>query len=47
MMLVLHSDRQKQMMSIIDVVTVLACVTRKMLGKEVLDHLGNVEQYYR
>jgi len=28
-------------------VTVLACVTRKMLGKEMLGHLGGVEQYYR
>ena len=28
-------------------VTVLACVTRKVLGKEVLGHLGGVEQYYR
>ncbi len=28
-------------------VTILACVTRKMLGKEVLGHLDDVEQYYR
>ncbi len=28
-------------------VTVLACVTRKVLGKEVLGHLGGVGQYYR
>jgi len=28
-------------------VTILACVTQKMLGKEMLDHLDNVEQYYR
>ncbi len=28
-------------------VTILACVTRKMLGKEMLDHLDDVEQYYR
>ncbi len=28
-------------------VTVLACVTRKVLGKEVLGHLDGVEQYYR
>ncbi len=30
-----------------DSVTVLACVTRKVLGKEVLGHLGGVGQYYR
>ncbi len=29
------------------IVTILACVTRKMLGKEMLDHLDDVEQYYR
>ena len=29
------------------IVTILACVTRKMLEKEVLDHLDDVEQYYR
>ncbi len=29
------------------IVTVLACVTRKVLGKEVLGHLDGVEQYYR
>ncbi len=28
-------------------VTILACVTWKMLGKEMLDHLDDVEQYYR
>jgi len=28
-------------------VTILACVTRKMLRKEMLDHLDDVEQYYR
>ncbi len=31
----------------IEIVTVLACVTRKVLGKEVLGHLGGVGQYYR
>jgi len=30
-----------------EVVTILACVTRKVLGKEVLGHLGGVGQYYR
>jgi len=30
-----------------DDVTILACVTRKMLGKEMLGHLDDVEQYYR
>ncbi len=29
------------------IVTILACVTRKMLRKEMLDHLDDVEQYYR
>ncbi len=28
-------------------VTILACVTRKMLRKEMLNHLDDVEQYYR
>ena len=28
-------------------VTILAYVTWKMLGKEMLDHLDDVEQYYR
>jgi len=28
-------------------VTILACVTQKMLKKEMLDHLNDVEQYYR
>jgi len=36
-----------QMKSLQIIVTVLACVTRKMLGKEMLDHLDDVEQYYR
>ncbi len=31
----------------LSIVTILACVTRKMLGKEMLDHLDDVEQYYR
>ncbi len=31
----------------LEFVTVLACVTRKVLGKEVLGHLGGVGQYYR
>ncbi len=26
---------------------ILACVTQKMLKKEMLDHLDDVEQYYR
>ena len=34
-------------MHIDNAVTVLACVTRKVLGKEVLGHLGGVGQYYR
>ena len=29
------------------IVTILACVTWKMLRKEMLDHLDDVEQYYR
>ncbi len=29
------------------IVTILACVTWKMLKKEMLDHLDDVEQYYR
>ncbi len=29
------------------VVTILACVIQKMLRKEMLDHLDDVEQYYR
>jgi len=28
-------------------VTILACVTQKMLGKEMLNHLDDVEQYYK
>ncbi len=28
-------------------VTILACVTWKMLGKEMLNHLNDVEQYYK
>jgi len=28
-------------------VMILACVTRKMLKKEMLDHLNNVKQYYK
>jgi len=31
----------------LQIVTVLACVTRKVLGKEMLDHLDDVGQYYR
>ncbi len=29
------------------IVTILACVTWKMLRKEMLDHLDDVEQYYK
>ncbi len=29
------------------IVTILACVTWKMLGKKMLDHLDDVEQYYK
>jgi len=30
-----------------EIVTILACVTWKMLRKKMLDHLDDVEQYYR
>ncbi len=30
-----------------EVVMILACVTQKMLGKKMLDHLNDVEQYYK
>jgi len=36
-----------QSSSVFLIVTILACVTRKMLEKEMLDHLDDVEQYYR
>ncbi len=29
------------------IVTILACVTWKMLGKKMLNHLDDVEQYYK
>jgi len=29
------------------IVTILACVTQKMLEKEMLNHLDDVEQYYK
>ncbi len=29
------------------IVMILACVTWKMLGKEMLNHLDDVEQYYK
>ncbi len=29
------------------IVMILACVTWKMLEKEMLDHLNDVEQYYK
>jgi len=29
------------------IVTILACVTWKMLKKKMLDYLDDVEQYYR
>ncbi len=31
----------------LNIVMILACVTRTMLRKEMLDHLDDVEQYYR
>ncbi len=42
-----HNTMKMNLMKDIMIVTVLACVTRKMLGKEMLGHLGGVEQYYR
>ena len=40
-------DKLREVDLQINIVTILACVTRKMLGKEMLDHLDDVEQYYR
>ena len=41
------SQRIQKMICLHQIVTVLACVTWKILGKEMLDHLDDVEQYYR
>ncbi len=47
MILAVRETHLNEVHSSKDNVTVLACVTRKVLGKEVLGHLGGVGQYYR